>query len=388
MPKAMPSATTLLLVGGGLANGLIALRLAESRPDFHVQILERDDRLGGEHTWSFFETDLEPASAAWIATLVRHSWPDYEVRFPKRVRRLPVGYRSVSSGALALAVHRAFPHGVRLNTAVEDVSPGRITLAGGEVLPADVVIDGRGPGPLPHLALGYQKFVGLEVELATDHGCPSPMIMDATVPQEGGYRFLYVLPFGPRRVLIEDTRYTDGAELDETDFEAGVRAYAAHRGWEIARVIRRERGVLPVALDGAIAEHWRAAGGRALSGLSAALFHPTTGYSLPNAVRLAERLAALRPFTAETVANATREASIENWRAGAFYRRLNRMLFRAAAPEDRYKVLQRFYGLGDSLIARFYAGKTTTADQLRILAGRPPVPISAALAAWAEKGRA
>ena len=36
---------------------------------------------------------------------------------------------------------------------------------------------------------------------------------------------------------------------------------------------------------------WREANGVPLAGLSAALFHPTTGYSLPEAVRLADRIA-------------------------------------------------------------------------------------------------
>ncbi len=55
------------------------------------------------------------------------------------------------------------------------------------------------------------------------------------------------------------------------------------------------------------------------------------------------------------------------------------MLFRAARPGDRYKVLQRFYSLGEPLIERFYAGKPTLFDRCRILVGRPPVPLGAAV---------
>ena len=35
------------------------------------------------------------------------------------------------------------------------------------------------------------------------------------------------------------------------------------------------------------------------------------------------------------------------------------MLFKAAGPDERYRVLERFYTLPDGLIARFYAGKST-----------------------------
>ena len=73
------------------------------------------------------------------------------------------------------------------------------------------------------------------------------------------------------------------------------------------------------------------------------------------------------------------------WRERGFYRLLNRMLFRAASPPERYRVLQRFYCLPQPLVERFYAGQASLADKLRILVGKPPVPVSGALACIAEK---
>ena len=67
---------------------------------------------------------------------------------------------------------------------------------------------------------------------------------------------------------------------------------------------------------------------------------------------------------------------------------LNRMLFIAASPQERVTVLQRFYRLPRPLIERFYAGRTSLPDQMRILVGKPPVSIARALrslpaeAAW------
>jgi lycopene beta-cyclase len=55
------------------------------------------------------------------------------------------------------------------------------------------------------------------------------------------------------------------------------------------------------------------------------------------------------------------------------------MLFQAAEPERRYLVMQRFYRLPEPLIRRFYAGSLTAADRVRILSGRPPVPLRRAL---------
>src|SRR5690606_40006383 len=69
------------------------------------------------------------------------------------------------------------------------------------------------------------------------------------------------------------------------------------------------------------------------------------------------------------------------WESQGFFRLLNRMLFLAGAPDQRSRVLQRFYGLSQGLIERFYAGRLTAADKARILAGKPPVPLGEAIRA-------
>ena len=52
-----------------------------------------------------------------------------------------------------------------------------------------------------------------------------------------------------------------------------------------------------------------------------------------------------------------------------------------ADPAERYRVLRRFYTLAPGLIERFYAGQSTYADKLRILSGKPPVPLGRAVRA-------
>ena len=90
----------LILVGGGLANSLIALRLRQARPDLRLLLVERGASLGGNHTWSFHETDLDEAGAALVAPLVVHAWPVQTVCFPGLTRRLSTGYRSVTAQRL------------------------------------------------------------------------------------------------------------------------------------------------------------------------------------------------------------------------------------------------------------------------------------------------
>jgi len=379
--------TSLLLAGGGLANGLIAYTLAQKRPEISVRLVEGGDRLGGNHTWSYFDTDVESAGD-WIGVFVAKSWGAYEVRFPKRRRQLTNFYRSITSQRFHEVLTAELGDRVVLNTRIERLGPDWVDLADGRRLTADLVVDGRGPTASPDLILGYQKFMGQTVRLALAHGLDAPIIMDATVDQLDGYRFLYVLPWDARTLLIEDTRYTDFADLDRDVLRRGIADYASRRGWTIEAVLEEEEGVLPVALGGDIEAHWRRAGSCALSGLRAALFHPTTGYSLPDAAALADAICALPTIDASSVERLIRERSIRLWRERAFFRLLNRMLFQAARPSERYRVLERFYGLPEALIARFYAARLTGLDKLRLLSGKPPVPLGAALRCIAEKGHA
>ena len=53
---------------------------------------------------------------------------------------------------------------------------------------------------------------------------------------------------------------------------------------------------------------------------------------------------------------------------------------RAARPEARVDILEQFYGRPDDPIARFYGPRLTAGDRLRLLTGRPPVPVWRALA--------
>jgi lycopene beta-cyclase len=240
------------------------------------------------------------------------------------------------------------------------------------------------------LALGFQKFLGLEVRLAAPHGETLPLIMDATVPQDDGYRFVYTLPLTCDRLLIEDTYYSNDASLSAEALRTRIGDYARGRGWAIAETVREEQGVLPIILAGDIEKHLALdAAGAPRIGLAAAFFHPTTGYSLPDAVRVAMRLAqqaaAESTLTSVSVRAAFAAHSREIWQERSYFRLLNRIMFYAGRPQERYAILERFYRLNSGLVQRFYAGALTAADRLRIVAGRPPVPILSALACLSER---
>jgi lycopene beta-cyclase len=378
----------LAILGGGLAGGLIALAMAARRPDLDVALFERGDALGGHHVWSFFASDLPAGGEALVEPLVAARWDGYEVRFPGLARRLTTPYRSATSANLDTAVRAALPAD-RVVTGVEVVSADAtgLTLADGRRCNAGAVIDARGMRGLPHMAGGWQKFLGRSLRLAAPHGLERPVVMDATVEQIDGYRFVYCLPFSETEIFVEDTYYSDTPDLDVPALRARIDAYAAQAGWQVASVGYEETGVLPVIADGNFAAFWDAGGDLARAGVRAALVHPLTSYSIPDAVRFALYLTTLDNLSGPALSRTSHDWAAQHWRHARFYRMLSRMLFGAAQGPARWRMLARFYALPETLIERFYAGRSTPLDMARVLAGRPPVPVGAALASLAGRGR-
>ena len=381
------NAYDVILVGGGLAASLIALRLSQTRPDLPLLMVERAEALAGSHTWSFHETDLDPESVGWMDELVAKRWDSQRIEFPRRSRGMRAGYRSITSASMRAALERAPNIHAMTGVEVQGLSEDSVALASGEEIPASLVIDARGAGDMPaHFVLAWQKFYGLIVDVPEGHGVSEPVIMDATVPQLDGYRFVYLLPQDDRRILIEDTRYSDGPALDKEGMREAVHAYADEKGWRIAGIEHEEHGVLPIALAHDARAMWEAMPRDAVPvGMRAGLFHAITGYSLPLAVRVAELIAASPELTTRAVFARVEAFARTEARRQWFFRFLNRMLFRGSPPGHRWFIMQRFYGLGEGLIERFYADRLRWYDKLRIVSGKPPIPIHRGLRCMPER---
>ena len=372
--SAAPSPLEYVLVGGGLQNALIALALLERRPQTRLALIEREATLGGNHTWCFHAGDVAAELRPLIDGLVARRWPAYDVFFPGFRRRVASEYAALTSAKLhqLLTARLEATPGARVVTGhVSQVLPGRAMLQGGAQVSGQLLIDARGPEHGELCAAGYQKFLGLELELAGGSAPELPVLMDATVPQLDGFRFVYVLPWEPGRVLVEDTYYSSTPALDARLLRERVQEYAARAGMRVRSVLREEHGVLPIPGELPLPED---AAALIRAGYAGGMFHPTTGYSLPVALRFAAFLAGRS--ASEALGPAYRRWRAEHQRQVRFCLLLNRLLFGAFAPEQRCHVLERFYRLPEGTIRRFYALETVAADRARILCGRPPAGFS------------
>jgi lycopene beta-cyclase len=357
----------VVLAGGGLQAGLVALALRARRPRTRMAIVEAGPAIGGNHTWCFHESDVPRAARDWLEPLVVKTWPGYDVVFPNLKRTLRSAYCAITSERFASMVGDAFarPSERIVGRRAVRVDAHEITLEDGTTLHAELVVDARGPGSNAKHC-GFQKFLGLELELERAHGLARPILVDATVPQHDGFRFFYVLPFEARRVLVEDTCFSRSPSMDWDARRASVLEYAARFG-SVRRIVREESGVLPMPWASDAPEP---NGPPLVAGYRGGWFHPATGYSLPIAARLACYVAE-RPAS-EVFGPELGRLHREHRAQARYAERLNQLLFHCFAPGNMRNVFERFYALPEDVIARFNALSTTWRDRARILVGRPP----------------
>jgi lycopene beta-cyclase len=367
----------VLLVGGGFQAGLCALAVLHARPDARLTIIEAGSRLGGNHTWSFHGSDVPPEATDWMAPLLQFTWSGYDVFFPDHTRTLRGDYASLTGEHLHSVVAERVsvaPQGrLLLNRRVKGVDARGATLEDGRRLEAHLVIDCRGPTAAP-LTLGWQggwqKFVGIEVELSSPHGLTRPILMDARVEQRDGFRFLYVLPLSPSRLLVEDTAFSDDKHIDVSALRAGAEAYCQQHGWLIEETLRVEQGCLPMPVTPVAVSRGPALAG----GYAGGWFHPGTGYSTPIALRLACFVGSREPM--EVVGDALTALSREIEHQQRYALLLNELLFLKCPPDLRWDIFSRFYRQQEDLISRYYALQSDRTDRIRALFGRPPKGVS------------
>lgn len=364
----------VIIVGAGLSGCLMAWFLKQRHPHLRVQIFEKSQDLPLNRTWSFHLSDVSE-NYSTINSLISKEWADHSVHFSSYGKRLSGGYAAIKPHDLSAKIKHQFLEDILFGQEVVSCSENSIQTADGIIHKADCIIDARGAEPL-NQNCGYQKFLGLHLKLKSAHGLNHPTIMDATVEQRDGYRFMYVLPWSDSELLIEDTYYSESPKLNCESLKQEVLNYALAKGWQAENVIAIETGVLPIPFS-ETSDKLR--NNAAVIGTRGGFFHPVTGYSLPDAVKIADRISSLKTLnTAAACQVLTGYSKEQYWQKRYFYL-LNRLLFQAARPSERFKIFERFYSLPESLIANFYRSSLSNTQKIRILSGKPPVPVSEAL---------
>jgi len=368
----------IIFIGGGLSSVLAAYTWLQQGYNKPILIIEQTEQLCGNHTWSFNQTDILPEAWHTLTSLIDVSWQKYEVQFPKITKTVNIPYHSIASENLADKIQKFASQNPLLNIITAQkaniIHEGNqhlnpvVQMQDGQEYTADWIIQATGVSQ-NYSDTGYQKFLGLEVILNEPAYIPHPLIMDATIPQKDGFRFMYVLPFEPNRLLIEDTYYSLNSNLDIPHVTEQIHTYAKNKGWNITDIIRKEQGVLPIPLQQSKPQ-WISDKVLPL-GMFADLFHSTTGYSLAVNYNFIWQM---YPYLNEKELNIRwHRQLLKFYKSMQFYRLMNRFLFIAGKTNKRYRFLESFYQRqSDEVIGRFYAGKSTLKDKMSIFSGKAP----------------
>jgi lycopene beta-cyclase len=373
----MPERHDLLIAGGGVSGLSLAAHLARGLPGARVLVVDRNPR-DLEHRnlsyWSRAPTLFDGAA--------RGAWRALDVRVGGYARRCPLGeycYRSLRGQDFAAAARdmlAAAPDVELMEGDVEAISEddrGAVLTVGGRRARGDFLFDGRllpddvrqRPGSL----LLRQHFLGWEIETDEDRFDPAaPTFLDFRVEQRDAVRFFYVLPFSPRRALVE--LVVHGAEPQPAQLRAhldralGVTDY---------RVVDVESGVSALTSR----RHPRRLGRRIMAiGVHGGRLNASTGYAFTRIQRDSEAIvASLRrrghPF------------GVPGDRR--LFRLLDTLLLRvmSARPpfiEQAFEAM--FRGSPIARVLRFLDEEASLWEVARLAARMPPGPFLGQLVRW------
>ncbi len=362
------------IVGAGCAGLSLAWHLLDRGIDpARLILFDPRTRYDRDRTWCFFEVWPHPFEG-----LVTHRWPRWRVRRdgPWIERGAPATpYAHLPSDAFYRAVvERLSREGVALRLGVtargidERPDAAHVDTDAGP-FEARWVFDSR-PGlgrPAGEVSL-LQHFEGWEVRTGSDRfDAGVATLMDFAVPQDLGLSFLYVLPFDPRRALVEATWFSPTQP-----------GWSVHRGllerffegmpYEI---LRRERGAIPMT-TAAAPRRW---GPRVFPiGLAGGLAKPSTGYAFLDIQRASASIAA-RLVTGEPPAPSVPRPWLSRFQDRVFLSYLSRHPGGAADA-----LVGLFEQLPDALVPRFLHDRVSLVERLRVMRAMPVGAMAAEVA--------
>ena len=360
----------IVIVGGGLGGLSLAVELAQ--PDFahlRVLVLEKRTEYRRDRTWSYWATQPHR-----YTELERKRWNAWRVSFHgKQAQQKSTGssslaYCTIDSDAFYAFAQRqitAAPHlHLRMGMSVVDIRDGScqtVVLADGTTLSSTWVMDAR-PLGLPKAHSLCQHFIGWEIEAPVDCFDDSMVELMDFQPATSGLHFLYVLPYGPRKALIESTWMS--AYTHNPDYEFELQAYLQSRyGLTSYKRVYQEQGCLDLQATPRTYPVTDGSYKTVSLGRAAGTLRSSTGFAFLETIADAKRIAqcfANSPF-AEVRVPPYRSDLLDKWMDKIFCDGL--MADWPRAPEF---FLALFKGVASHNLVAFLTGRPSLVQRLQV----------------------
>lgn len=373
----------LVILGGGLAGLTLAARLARERSGLRVVVLEPRTVYQDDRSWCFWRPDQHD-----LSHLVSHSWKTWTFSDPAGLtvrHRVPgLAYQYIRGGDFYASAQADIAEStnvdLRLGVRAETVSaiPGgvRVETSAGTLL-AGQVIDTR---PRATEAMLYQSFVGFELErehpLSFNPG--EVTLMGSLAADAEGLSFVYTLPLGPNRAIVEWTRFGT-APIERERLVGELDEVLTGLGLANARRVRTEGGVLAMGLGRQTAA---SIPGVVHAGNAGGALRAASGYGF---LRI-QRWAGL--CTESLLAGRGAVGHPDEPRVRRAFDRIFLQAVRAHPERTAEYFLALAHGVAPAALMRFLSDGARPADYARIISSLPWTPFLAQLAAPAAFGPA
>lgn len=241
-----------IICGGGASGLLMAYRICNDPyfKDRSLLLIEKDSKDSNDRTWCFWESgegDLE--------TMVHKTWnhayfnaDDFEMDFSLQ----PFSYKMIRSLDFYQSMNNKlaeFDQLTRIKASVSSIEDGWVTTEVQSFQSSKVFSSIYNPKSLyqqKKYPVLLQHFVGQVVQ--TQKPCFDPdkiEFMNFNVPQKGNTRFMYVLPLGPNKALLEYTLFSQNA-LQRKEYSDAIADFLKNLPTGGYEILEEEEGKIPM----------------------------------------------------------------------------------------------------------------------------------------------
>ena len=285
-----------LFSGAGASATLLLLNMEKQGllQDKKILIIDPDTKHNNDKTYCFWSEQNEPLTLL-CRNLISHQWDEVSVNRNIKESLLPKKYFHISSIDVYKELRRIINqyNFQRIEGSVIEmitIENGVKVITDSSVWESSLVFDSRPPKYLPpknddtHLLQSFIGYVITTDDPILNTNCMD--LMDFNVDQLGATQFMYVLPLGEGKMLVELTRFGIEA-ITQKEANSVLDLYITQRFGNF-QILDIEIGCIPMSTADISIEYLP--GVIAIGGRAGAV-KPSTGYAFKNMFNHAERLA-------------------------------------------------------------------------------------------------